>query len=251
MPKLGIDVGAQNTKVAILENSSVLALASMPTGFDQVGSAEAAIKLALEKANVDRQSIQQIRATGAGRKAVSSITPNEVTEVASAAKGAYFLSNSARTVIDAGAEEARAMLLDNSGKIKDFAINEKCAAGAGSFTEAMAKALEISLEELTKLALQSDRKIPMNAQCVIFAESEVVSLIHSGYTKADISKAIHDSIADRISAVARRVGLEKEVVLIGGMGNNVGFVDALKRALSMDVFVPPDPEYVSAIGAAI
>ena len=226
-------------------------MASVPTGFDQLGSAEEAIKLALEKAKVDRQSLQQIRATGAGRKAVNSITTDEITEVAAAAEGAYFFSKSARTVIDAGAEEARAVLLDGTGKIKDFAINEKCAAGAGSFTEAMAKALEIPLEELTKISLQSDRKIPMNAQCVIFAESEVVSLIHAGYTKADISKAIHDSIADRISAVARRVGLEKDIVLIGGMANNVGFVEALKKTIDMDVVVLPDPEYVSAIGAAV
>ena len=251
MPKLGIDIGAENIKVAITENSTILALAGVVTGFDQLASTEEAIRLALEKAKLDRQSLQQIRITGVGRRAVPSITTDELTEIAAAAKGAYFFSDSARTVIDAGAEEARAVRLNDKGKIRDFAVNEKCAAGAGAFTEAMAKALEVSLDELTKIALQSDKKIPMNAQCVIFAESEVVSLIHSGFTKAEISRAIHDSIADRISAVARRVGLEKEVVLIGGMGNNVGFVDALKRALSMDVLVPPDPDYISAIGAAI
>ena len=251
MPNLGIDIGAANTKVAIIDDSNILALASAPTGFDQAASAEAAIKLALEKAKIDRQSLKLIRATGAGRKAVPNITTAEINEFFSAAKGARLLFNSARTVIDAGAEEARAVRLDGNGKVRDFAINEKCAAGAGAFTEAMAKALEISLDELTKISLQSSKKIPMNAQCVIFAESEVVSLIHAGISKADISRAVHDSIADRISAVARRVGLEKDVVLIGGMGKNVGFVDALKRTLNMDVLVPADAEYVSAVGAAI
>ena len=251
MPNLGIDIGAANTKVAVVENHSILALASEPTGFDQVASAEAAIKSALQKARINKESLKQIKATGVGRKAISHITPDEVNEIASAAKGAHFLFPSARTVIDAGAEEVRAVSLGGEGKIKDFAINEKCAAGAGSFTETMAKALEMPLEEFAKAALQSSKKISMNAQCAIFAESEVVSLIHSGFSKADISRAVHDAIADRISAVARRVGLEKDIALIGGMANNVGFVDALKRALDMNVLVLPDPEYASAIGAAV
>ena len=250
MPNLGLDVGAAKTKAAIMDNGKVIALASVLTGFDQSASAEAAIKAALEKAGIDRQSLNNIRATGVGRKAVADITANEINELAAAAKGTSFLIPSARTVIDAGAEEARAVKLDN-GNVKDFAVNEKCAAGAGSFTESMAKALQMSLEDFANASLKSDKKIPMNAQCVIFAESEVVSLIHSGASKQDISRSVHDAIADRISAVARRVGLAKDVVLIGGMGYNVGFVDALKRAIEMDVLVPPDPDYVGAIGAAI
>ncbi len=189
--------------------------------------------------------------TGMGRKAVPEITTNEVNEIASAAKGAYLFFPSARVVIDAGAEEGRAVKLDPEGKVKDFAINEKCAAGAGAFINAMAKALELKTEELAHISLESTKKISMNAQCVIFAESEVVSLIHSDVTKADISRAIHDAIADRIAAVVRRVGVEREDLLIGGMAKYVGFVDALKRAINADILVPTNPEYVSAIGAAI
>lgn len=251
MPNLGIDLGAENTKVAIIEDSGILALVSVPTGFDQSASAEEAIKLALAKAGLNKNSIKHLRVTGIGRKAVSNITQDEMNEIDSAAKGARYFFSAARTVIDAGAEEARAIRLSDGGKIEEFAINEKCAAGAGTFTGAMAKALEVPLVEFAKIALQSAKKIPMNAQCTIFAESEVVSLIHSGFSKADISKAVHDALADRISAVARRVGLEKEIVLIGGMGENVGFVEALRRALNMDVLLPPNPEFASAIGAAI
>ena len=141
MPNLGIDLGTENTKVAIMEDGRILALASVETGFDQAASAEAAIKLALEKAGVDRHSIKQIRATGGGAKAVPNITTDEINEIFSSAKGASFLFPSARTVIDAGAELARAVKLDDGGKVKDFAINDKCAAGAGAFTEAKAKAL--------------------------------------------------------------------------------------------------------------
>lgn len=252
MANMGIDVGSEYIKVAILDGHKVLALATVTTGVDQLASAKEAIKLAFAEGKIDKDTIHQIKTTGAGRKAIFSISTDEMNEMAAAAAGAVFFFPSARTVIDAGAESARAVsLVDESGKIKDFAVNEKCAAGAGSFTESMAKALEISLDELAQGSLKSTKKIAMNAQCVVFAESEVVSLIHSDASVGDISRAVHDAIADRISAVARRVGLVNDLVLIGGMGKNAGFVDSLKRTLNMEVLVPTDPEYVSAIGAAI
>lgn len=252
MANLGIDMGAENTKVAIMDNGNVLALAGVRTGFDQKQSADEAIKLALTEAGLSREKIQRIGATGIGRKAISDITTNDVNEIISAAKGiSFYYDSKARTVIDAGAEEARAIRLDADGSIREFVVNEKCAAGAGTFTEAMAEALEVSLEKFCEAALHSSKKTPMNAQCTIFAESEVVSLIASGVSLADISRAVHDAIADRISAIMRRVGLEDEIVLIGGMGKSGGFVDALKRSLDRDVLVPQEPDYVSAIGAAI
>jgi benzoyl-CoA reductase subunit D len=252
MLKLGVDVGAANTKVAIMDDGRVLAVAGVATGFDQQKSAETAIGKVLQKVGKTMKDISRIRATGVGRKAIPDITTDEIDEFDSAAKGTLFFLPSARTVIDVGAEEGRAVKIDSAGKILDFAVNEKCAAGAGSFVEAMATALEIpSPEELGKISLQSNKKIPMNAQCVIFAESEVVSLIAAGTEKADISKAIHDSIADRIGGMTRRAGLEKDIVLIGGVAKNVGFVESLKKSLNMDILVPTDPEYVSAVGAAV
>jgi len=230
--KLGIDIGAENTKIAIVDNGTVLSLVSLGTGSEQYAAAEKGIKQALEKIGKSKKDIKQIKVTGAGKKAIPDITKEEVSEFSAAAKGALFFFPLSRVVIDVGAEESRAVRMDSEGKIKDFAVNEKCAAGAGSFVGAMAKALEISVEEVAKIALQSNKKIPMNAQCVIFAESEVVSLIHGGFTKADISRAIHDAIADRIAGMARRAGIEKDVVVIGGVANNIGFIDALKRALS-------------------
>ena len=251
MMRAGIDVGAENTKAVIVTDGQVLGRASVLTGLDQLASARKAMELVLKKTGTDEKSLSQVVATGIGREAVSSIVTKKVNEFVSAAKGARTLFPSARVVIDAGAEEGRAVKFDPEGKVKDFAVNEKCAAGAGTFIEAMASALEVPLDELAQLPLQSTAKISMNAQCVIFAESEVVSLIHSGITKPDISRAIHDAIADRIAAMARRVGVEKDIVLIGGMAKNIGFIDALKRSLGTDILVSRDPEYVSALGAAI
>jgi benzoyl-CoA reductase subunit D len=176
---------------------------------------------------------------------------DEVTEVGADAKGATFLFPTARTVIDVGAEEGRGIRCDENGKVVDFVVNEKCAAGAGAFTEAMARALELKLEEMGALSLQATKAVPMNAQCTVFAESEVVSLVHAKTPKTDIVRAVHDAIASRIISMVRRVGVEKEVVLIGGMARNIGFVDSLKRGLEMDLVVPDEPEFVGALGAAL
>jgi benzoyl-CoA reductase subunit D len=156
-----------------------------------------------------------------------------------------------RTVIDIGAEEGRAIKCDENGKVVDFAINEKCAAGSGTFCETMSRTLEMKIEDMGPLSLKSTKSIPMNAQCAVFAESEVVSLIHAKTSKEDIAHAIHDAISDRIASMARRVGVEKEVALIGGVAKNVGFVDSLKKELEIDFLIPEDPAFISAYGAAV
>ena len=247
----GIDIGAKNTKVVILkDDKKVLARSSVPTGFDQKASAEEALEKALEKANVKRQELKHIVSTGAGRKAAPYIT-GDITEISANTKGGYFLFPSARVVVDVGAEEGRVVRCDAQGKIKDFAVNEKCAAGAGTFVEAMARALRVPLKEFAELSLKSTKIIPMNAQCAVFAESEVISLIHAKTPHPDISRAVHEAIADRIASIIRRVGIEKDVILIGGVAKNRGFVDALNRNLGLEVIVPKESEYVSALGAAL
>ena len=250
MATIGIDVGSKTIKVVVFNEGKILSKSIAMGGLEDRKIAEDAMNEALKKANLSRGDISKIVVTGAGRKIID-FADDEITEVGADAKGAAFLFPSVRTVIDVGAEEGRGIKCDNTGKVLDFAVNEKCAAGAGSFAEAMARALELSLEEFGAIALKSNKTIPMNAQCVVFAESEVVSLIHANTPKEDISKAVHDAIADRIISMVRRVGIEKDVALIGGVARNVGFVDAIKRGLEMEVLVPEDPEYVGALGAAI
>jgi benzoyl-CoA reductase subunit D len=154
-------------------------------------------------------------------------------------------------VIDIGAEMGRAAKCDETGKMVDFVLNERCAAGAGAFIEAMSRALEVELERFGPLSLEADKSPPMNAQCTIFAESEVVTLIHEGESKKNIIRALHDAIAERNISMVRRLGVEKDVALIGGLAKNVGFVDAMKRGLEMDVLIPEDPLIVGALGAAL
>ena len=245
----GVDIGAKFVKIVVLNDSKVASKGMALGGFDQKTSSLELFRKLLTEAGADEKDISFVVATGAGKEEFPK-AHDKVTEVTADSKGANVLHPSARTVISVGAEEGRAIRCDEQGKVVDFAINEKCAAGAGAFTEAMARALEVNVEELGALSLQSNNAVPMNAQCAVFAESEVVSLVHAGTTKEDIARAIHDAIASRISSMARRLSIEKDVVLIGGVANNKGFIESLKRDLQMDIFVPEDPEYVSALGAA-
>ena len=247
----GIDCGAKNTKTVIMKDGEIIGKASVPTGFDQIKAVEGSFARAVADAGISRDDIRRIVGTGSGKEAVT-IAADTVNDIKAMTKGANFFFPGARTVADVGAEEGRAAKLDDAGTAEDFAINEKCAAGAGAFIEAMARALEVTIEEMGSLCLQSDREIPMNAQCAIFAESEVVGLIHAKTEKPDISKAIHDAMASRIVSMIRRIGVNEDVVMIGGVAYNPGFVQAMKRELKLEkLYIPEDPEFGAAVGAAV
>ena len=250
MTTAGIDIGARLAKVLILRDTEVLARAQEPVGFEPGAAAERAFNQALKQSGLSEKDVEVVYATGAGRK-VAPHADDSVTEVTAAARGAIYFHPSVRTIIEVGAEEGRAVKCDERGKVLDFAINEKCAAGAGSFTEAMSRALELDLEDFGRISLKSTRSIPMNAQCAVFAESEVVSLVHAKTPKQDIARAVHDAIASRIISMVRRVGINKDIALAGGVSYNPGFVDSLNRGLEMEVIVPDNPEYVGVLGAAI
>jgi predicted CoA-substrate-specific enzyme activase len=247
----GIDVGAKNVHTVLISDGDVVARVVVPSGFDQEESAEQGLAEAAKVAGASRDDIALIAATGAGRKAIP-FAVEQPTEIMADARGALVLCPEARTVIDVGADEARAIRVDGNGKALDFAINEKCAAGAGAFVEAMSRALEMPLEAFAKASLESSQVIPMNAQCTVFAESEVVSLIHANTAPADIARAVHDAMASRVSTMVRRVGVEDPVVLAGGAALNVGFVKSLSEALGgVEIIVPEDAPYLGAHGAAL
>jgi benzoyl-CoA reductase subunit D len=246
----GIDMGSKTVKVVILKDGKIIGKAITLAGFEAKESAEKAFALALKDAGIKKEDLGAIVATGAGRKHAPH-TDREVTEVGADAKGATTLYPNARTIIDVGAEEGRAIRCGEGGKVIDFALNEKCAAGAGAFTESMSRALEVPVQELGPLSLRSTKTIPMNAQCAVFAESEVVTLVHAKTAKEDIARAVHDAIASRIVSLARKVGFEPDVVLIGGVAYNSGFVSSLERALETKVFIPENPEFIGAYGAAL
>jgi len=247
---VGIDLGTQRVKAVVLQDGAVVGRGQMFSGFDPTKAAEEAINSALKEANLKLQDVNHFSATGSAMEMAPYVN-STVSMMGADAKAGVFLVPKARTIIDIGAEEARAVKCDEKGVMMDFVVNERCAAGAGAFIEAMARALEVKLEEMGPLALKAERASPINASCVIFGESDVVSLIHRQESKPEIARAVFDAMADRISSMIHRLGVNPEVVLVGGVAKDEGFVASLNRKLGLIVVVPPNPDYVGALGAAL
>ncbi len=245
----GIDVGGKNVHIVIKKDGQILEKGTSPTGIKKAEAVEQLYDVVLKKAGLTRKDVERVVATGSAAKRVA-FASGFVPDAAADARGVIKLFPTARTVIDVGAEEGRSIKISPEGKVLDFAINEKCAAGTGTFVEAMSRALEVSVDEISNLTLASTQNLSTNAQCAVFGESEVVSLIHRKTSKPDIARAVMNAIAGRVASVARIVGLEKDIVMVGGMAKNLGFIDSLKKNLEMDILVPQDPDYMGALGAA-
>ena len=250
MISAGIDMGTQRVKVAILKDKEIIARNQNFSGFEPTIVAEQTFEEALKSAKISREDVKHVTATGAGVTMANFADSTISVMGADARAGAHFFS-SARTVIDVGAEDARAVKCDEKGRMLDFIVNARCAAGAGTFIEAMARALEVKMEDMGALSLKAERASPINASCVIFAESDVVSLIHREEPKTEIARAIFDAMAERVSSMARRLGITPDIVLLGGVANDVGFVASLKRILGMELLIPEEPMYAGAVGAAL
>jgi benzoyl-CoA reductase subunit D len=246
----GIDVGAKTTKAILMDGDAILGRGAVPTGFDQDQAACQALGVARQEAALEESSIKKVFFTGlAGRSFASAA--GHISSVRAAARGTIHLLPEARTIIDVGAEQSYSLSCDAHGAVLDFALNERCAAGSGAFLEAMSHALEVTLQELDALAGKASGKVRITAQCTIFAESEVVSLIHSQTPKPDIAGAIIDSIASRVAATVRGMGSTPLVVLIGGLARCAAFRTGLQSSLEMDVQIPENPEFACALGAAL
>jgi benzoyl-CoA reductase subunit D len=245
----GIDVGGKNIHIVIKKDSQILGKVTSPSGIKKAEAVEQLYNEVLKKTGLTCKDVERVVATGSAAKRVA-FANGFIPDMTADARGVNKLIPSARTVIDVGAEEGRAIKVGVDGKVLDFAINDKCAAGTGTFVEAMSRALEVSVDEMSKISLQSTQTLSINAQCAVFGESEVVSLIHQKTPKPDIARAVMNAIAGRVTSVARIVGLDKDVVMVGGMARNAGFLDSLKKNMEMDVLVPEDPDYIGALGAA-
>jgi benzoyl-CoA reductase subunit D len=246
----GIDLGTQSVKAVILKDGAIISHGQAFSGFDPAKAAEQAVDEALKKAKLSLSDLNHITATGSGMD-MAPQSNSTISMMGADAKAGVYLFPKARTIIDIGAEEAIAVKCDDKGIMVDFIVNERCAAGAGTFIEAMARALEVKMEDMGPLSLKAERASPINASCVIFGESDVVTLIHRQESKPEIARAVFDAMADRISSMVYRLGVNPDVVLVGGVANDAGFVAALKRKLGIDIFIPENPEFAGAVGAAL
>lgn len=247
----GVDVGSLGTKTVILIDGEIAGYSIIPTGINTEENGLNGLAKALENAGLQRDDLKYIVATGYGR--ISAPYANKtVTEITCHAKGAHYLHPKTRTIIDMGGQDCKAIRLDEDGNVVDFAMNDKCAAGTGRFLEVMANVFRVSLAELGPLALKATKILPVSSTCTVFAESETVSLLARGEKPENIIIGIHHAIANRVSGMFSRVGIESDVFFSGGVAKNVGMRKALEDVLNITIAEPEkDPQLVGAIGAAV
>jgi len=247
----GIDSGSTSTNAVILdEKKRIVTFCTIPTGVSVSESAHKALDVALKKAGLDRMHIRRIVTTGYGRMRIA-FRERDVTEITCHAKGAHFLDPSVRTVIDIGGQDSKIIRLDENGTVRDFVMNDKCAAGSGRFLEMMAQSLGITLEEMSVMGFEAEEDIVISSMCSVFAQSEVVSLIASGKRLQDIVHGINCSVAAKVTTLAGRSGLQREWMMTGGVARNRGVVAAIEERLQGKLLIPEEPEICGALGAAL
>jgi predicted CoA-substrate-specific enzyme activase len=220
------------------------------TGSNIQRAIQSSLEGALKDAGVAQSDLSAIVATGYGRFSLP-FPARQITEITCHGRGAWHLFPGTRTVIDLGGQDSKVIILDGEGRVVDFVMNDKCAAGTGRFLEVMAGAMETRLEEMGNVSLRARKPIPISSMCTVFAESEVVSLIAQGAKREDIIGGIHDAIASRIYRMAKRLRLADEITFTGGVAKNIGMVEALKRRFRTPINLPEEPQIVGALGAAL
>lgn len=252
MAVAGIDVGSQSTKVVILQGERILATVILTTGETSESDARQAMEDALHKANLRLEDMENIVSTGAGRRSVPFVRKQR-SIVSCLARGACFLYPRVRTVLDVGAASSTAIRLSAEGTVEDSASNDKCAACSGMFLETASRMLRIPLAELGAESLKATNAETISSTCAVFAESEVVSLVHRNppIPIPNILAGIHKSVVDRLFGLAQRVGMQSELVMTGGVSKNIGVIRAMEAKLGKQVLVPEHPQIVGALGAAL
>ena len=249
MYTLGIDVGSITTKAALMRDKTLVSTRVVFTGYNAEGAGTRVMKEILDDQHLSESAIACTVSTGYGRKSVKA-AHKAVTEIMCHAAGAYYMQPHVRTVIDIGGQDSKIIVMDENGKVRNFAMNDKCAAGTGRFLEVMARALEVDLDMFGDLSSQAEVPAKISSLCTVFAESEVISLIAGGEKRENIIAGIHESIATRISAMVNRIGLKEPVMMTGGVAKNRGVVEALEDKLHCPIAVSPNAQVAGAIGAA-
>jgi predicted CoA-substrate-specific enzyme activase len=245
----GIDVGSTMTKVVIL-NKGIIASIIGPTGPEQRRLANKVMEEALNKAAISFQTITYIISTGYGRINVP-FADKQFTEITCHAKGIISLFPKAKTIIDVGGQDVKGIKIDDTGKIIDFVMNDKCAAGSGRFIEVIADTLRVSLDKVGDLSLQSKNPAKISNICTIWAQQEVAASLAQGIPISDLLAGVHYSLADRICRMVNRIRVEEAVIVTGGGAKNKGLLKALSEQLGHEILVPEEPLITGALGAAL
>lgn len=252
MIRAGVDIGSVATKAVLLGDEKVLGKAIVKTGVNPREAAEEALSRALNEAGIKREKVERIASTGYGRRSVD-FGDKVITEISADARGAFFLGcpwGKPRLIADLGGQDTKVILLDQDGGVADFQMNDKCAAGTGRFLEVMAGVLGVELDQMGEVCEQATAPVQINSTCTVFAESEVVSLITGGAKKEDIIAGLHAAITSRLVTMLRQMK-DEDVFFNGGGARNKGIKKALEKELGRRVYVPPGPQFVVSLGAAL
>lgn len=249
----GIDVGANYTKCVILDAAGQQAGKSLVrTGFNFAAAAEKALGAGLQEAGLQRADVVYVASTGYGRYQVP-FRDIQITELTCHARGAWSVFPGTRTVLDVGGSTIKAIRCDERGKVKSFRLNDKCAAGTGAFLEKTARYMGFGTEDIARLAAGATEAVSVSSVCAVFAESEVINHLTAGKKPEDIMYGAIVSLAGRAAQLMKRVGMEQEFTITGGMTRIPAFVDAMAGALRAPVHILPDGlgQWCGALGAAI
>lgn len=248
---MGVDSGSTSTNAVIMDQDrKIKAFSVVRTGAKSGESADKILKEVLEKAGLKREDISWIVSTGYGRVSIP-YADETVTEISCHGRGAHYFNPKIRTILDIGGQDSKGIKLSDKGEVIDFVMNDKCAAGTGRFLEMIARTLEVDISELGTIALQSTEDIEITSMCSVFAESEVISLIANNKEKTDIANGICRAIANKSFSLLKRVGMEGEYMMTGGVAKNPGVVRAVEEKIGAKLYICPEPEIVGATGAAM
>ncbi|RJR25498.1 MAG: 2-hydroxyglutaryl-CoA dehydratase [Desulfobacteraceae bacterium] len=248
---VGIDVGSLSTDAVILgEEENILGYSIVGTGDSSTDAAREAMDSAAANAGVDMVRASLIISTGYGRAAVPG-SGRQVTEIACHAAGAYHFFSDTELVIDIGGQDSKVIRVGKGGKVLDFAMNDKCAAGTGRFLEVMSAKLKIPLDQMGTFSLAARGEASISSVCTVFAESEVVSLVARNFPKEEIVKGLHRSVVNRVWAMTRQMSVKGGVTMTGGVAKNTGVVALMEERLGRKINVPAEPQIIGALGAAL
>jgi predicted CoA-substrate-specific enzyme activase len=250
----GIDVGSLTAQAVVINDQGIRTFKSIRVKPNPVESAQTVIDMVLSEDGLSWNDIRFCISTGYGRDKVQAkgLSQDNLSEISCHGLGAFWLCPEARTVIDIGGQDAKVIRIGGNGELDDFVMNDKCAAGTGRFLEVQARTLGLSLEELGQIALNAERALELSNRCSIFCETEVLHYMQAEHDKADIAAGVCRAMADRVAALVRRVGLEKEVTMTGGVAKNVGVRRELERIFNVKLATyEADSQIVGALGAAL
>jgi len=245
----GIDIGSRSAKAVIINEKRIMSQAICDSGPESAKTALKVMNEVMKKTNISIKDIDYIVATGYGRIVVPFANKN-ISEISCHAKGINYYFPQVRTILDMGGQDCKAIRCDENGKVTNFVMNDKCAGGTGRFIELMGDLLKIPLEDIGELSLQSKDNIQFSNICAIYAKTEALSLLKKGINKKDILAGLHDAIASRCISLLRRVSVEKEFAISGGIAKNIGMVKKLEEKLNLKALIAPDPQIIGALGAA-